>query len=274
MKVGLPISFALHALVLSGITFYGATTPTLEDTRIIPIELLTLADISNVRAKVATPEPIPEPTLEPMTVEEPVDAAAEEAPEVVVAPDEPVEKQAEAVLPDAEIVEDPVPEPLEVEKPEPEKPAFSLDDMAALVDKTRSSAPDKNQQKALVSETANIDYAAQSREGVGAGDGETVDLKTAVAAAMEKCWRMPADAVDPENLLVRIKVRLLPGGQVESAAQIDKSETRRLSPGNPYWPQAEAAAIRAVQKCAPYDFLDEERYGIWRDLTLNLRPQL
>ena len=85
---------------------------------------------------------------------------------------------------------------------------------------------------------------------------------------------MPAAAKDAENLQVRLNVKLVLGGHVESVTLIDQAASRRLSPGNEYWDVAERGAIAAVNKCAPYDFLPEARYGIWRELILNLRPQL
>jgi len=75
-------------------------------------------------------------------------------------------------------------------------------------------------------------------------------------------------------LQVRLNVKLVIGGHVESVTLIDQAASRRLSPGNEYWDVAERGAIAAVNKCAPYDFLPEERYGVWRELILNLRPQL
>ena len=216
---------------------------------------------------------IPEEQPEIMTSEAPMENAEEIAPEIKVTPQEqPVEKQVEITpeVVDEEVETIPEPEP----DPTPEPPSFDLDALSGLIDKTRETAPEANQQIALQNEAAQARYEEISRQAEGEGSGLSATEADLVANAMQKCWRMPAAAKDAENLLVRLNVKLVIGGFVESVNLIDQSASRRLSPGNEYWDVAERSAIAAVNKCAPYDFLPEERYGIWRELILNLRPQL
>ena len=146
--------------------------------------------------------------------------------------------------------------------------------LSGLIDRTRETAPIANQQVALQNETAQARYEEISRQAEGAGSGLSATEADLVANAMQKCWRMPAAAKDAENLQVRLNVKLVIGGFVDSVSLIDQAASRRLSPGNEYWDVAERSAIAAVNKCAPYDFLPEQRYGVWRELILNLRPQL
>jgi len=161
-----------------------------------------------------------------------------------------------------------------VEDPTPEPPSFDLDALSGLIDRTRDTAPEANQQVVLQSETAQARFADVARRAEGAGSGLSATEADLVANAMYKCWRMPAAAQDAENLQVRLNVKLVIGGHVESVTLIDQAASRRLSPGNEHWDIAERSAIAAVNKCAPYDFLPEARYGVWRELILNLRPQL
>ena len=161
-----------------------------------------------------------------------------------------------------------------VADPTPAPPSFDLDALSGLIDRTRETAPEANQQIALESETAQARFEDIARRAEGAGSGLAATEADLVANAMYKCWRMPAAAQDAENLQVRLNVKLVIGGYVESVTLIDQAESRRLSPGNVYWDVAERGAIAAVNKCAPYDFLPEARYGVWRELILNLRPQL
>ena len=151
---------------------------------------------------------------------------------------------------------------------------FDLDALSGLIDKTRETAPEANQQIVLESEIAQTRYEDISRRAEGLGSGLAATEADLVANAMYKCWRMPAAAKDAENLQVRLNVKLVIGGYVESVTLIDQAASRRLSPGNEYWDVAERSAIAAVNKCAPYDFLPEARYGVWRELILTLRPQL
>ena len=273
IKFGLPISLALHIGVFGGFTYFAAEAEPLGEATIIPVEILTVAPETNVSAAIKPKKPIiPDEQPEIMTSPTPMENAEEVAPEVKVAPkEEPVEKQAEAT-PELDEDAELIPEP--VEDPTPEPPSFDLDALSGLIDRTRDTAPAANQQVVLQSETAQARFADVARRAEGAGSGLSATEADLVANAMYKCWRMPAAAQDAENLQVRLNVKLVIGGHVESVTLIDQAASRRLSPGNEHWDIAERSAIAAVNKCAPYDFLPEARYGVWRELILNLRPQL
>ena len=262
-------------MYFGGFTFFAAEAKPLAEVKIIPVEILTVAPETNVSAAIKPPKPVlPEEQPEIMTSPTPMENAEEVAPEVNITPKEqPVEKQAE-VIPEISEEADPIAEPEPEPDPEPETPVFDLDALSGLIDKTRETAPEANQQVALESEIAQTRYEDIARRAEGAGSGQAATEADLVANAMYKCWRMPAAAKDAENLQVRLNVKLVIGGFVESVNLIDQAASRRLSPGNEYWDIAERSAIAAVNKCAPYNFLPEARYGIWRELILNLRPQL
>lgn len=274
IKLGLPISLGLHLAVFGGFTYFSAEAKPLDVAKVIPVDILIVAPETNVSAAIKRPQKpvIEEPEPEVMTTETPMENAEEAAPEVKIAPKEaPVEKQAEVV---PELVEDADIIPDLIEDPTPEPPSFDLDALSGLIDKTRETAPEANQQVALQSETAQARYEDRARRAEGVGSALSATEADLVANAMYKCWRMPAAATDAENLQVRLNVKLVIGGFVESVTLIDQAASHRLSPGNAYWEVAERSAIAAVNKCAPYDFLPEERYGVWRELILNLRPKL
>jgi len=271
IKFGLPISLALHVGVFGGFTYFAAEAKPLAEAKVIPVEILTVAPETNVSAAIK-PQKRDVPSEQPdiMTSETPMENAEDVAPELKVAPKEQaVEKQAE-ITPELTEEADVIPEP----DPTPEPPSFDLDALSGLIDKTRETAPEANQQVALESETAQARFEEIARRAEGEGSGLAATEADLVANAMYKCWRMPAAAKDAENLQVRLNVKLVIGGYVESVSLIDQAASRKLSPGNEYWDVAERGAIAAVNKCAPYDFLPEERYGVWRELILNLRPQL
>jgi len=277
IKLGLPISLALHLGVFGGFTLFSADAKPLEPGKIIPVEILSVDETTNVQAAIKRPKPkpVPEPEIEQpdiMTTQTPMKNAENEGETVKITPNEATpEKQAEVIVPvesdDAVLIEPETPK-------DPEPPAFDLNKIAGLVDKTRETAPDKNQQIALQSETNNIRYDEFAREAAGEGSGMSATEIDLLVSAMQKCWRMPAAAQDAENLRVRLSVNFILGGHVENVELIDQAASRKLSPGNPFWAQAEREAISAVHKCAPYDFLPDERYGVWRELVLNLRPEL
>ena len=259
--------------VFGGFTYFAAEAKPLAEAKVIPVEILTVAPETNVSAAIKRPKRVvPDEQPEIMTSATPMENAEEIAPEVKVTPKEqPVEQQAELtpeIVEEAEVIPEPKPDPT------PEPPSFDLDALSGLIDKTRETAPEANQQVALENESAQARFEDIARRAEGAGSGASATEADLVANAMYKCWRMPAAAKDAENLQVRLNVKLVIGGFVESVTLIDQAASRRLSPGNEYWDVAERSAIAAVNKCAPYDFLPEERYGVWRELILNLRPQL
>ncbi len=273
MRFGLPISFMAHGLfVLGGIFVFGRTIPTLDEGEIVAVEILTLAEFTNVRAALKRPEKIkltePEPEA-PMQLETPMenaevvsdtvekrrDVAAEKAPEDKP---EPV-KVAEAT---------PTPEPLKDDKPKPpEKPVFDLDALSDIVNRTRDAAPEKNQQVALQSEKNVYEFADVARTASGEGTGLSVSLLDKLQTEMMRCWRESRDAVNPESLVVQFRVRLLPDGYVEKVDLI--GETGR----GPYARVARQRAAAAIKKCEPYDFLPAESYSGWKDMTLSFRPR-
>jgi len=293
MKAGLPISLLLHGGVMFGALVFSGKVQPLAEGRVIPIELITIAPETNIKAAVKRPKREPVKEEQPiLKLEKPAESAPEiapdikkvfkpkpKAPEILKAPPkaepEPV-KTAEAVIPDAaaeEIIVDLVVPDVQPE-PEPKEEVFSLDSLAGLIDKSRETAPDKNTQVALQSETNQYAFADTARAGTGEGNAMTLSELDALQSAMYKCWRIPVDAVDPEKLLVRLEVKMLRGGLVEDVRVIDRAKSRRQAPGNPFWDIAEQRAVRAVAQCAPYDFLPDEKFGDWRSLILNFRPQL
>ncbi|WP_026941927.1 cell envelope integrity protein TolA [Hellea balneolensis] len=280
MKLGLPISFVLHgAAIFGGMFVYSGAVKPLPETRIIPIEIVSVSETTNIRAAIRTPKPekITPPDMEPMTLETPMENApeeadAKEAPKEAEQPTESV-KEAEVKIPD----EDAIPRPdkvIEDVSEEPELPAFDLDKLSSMIDRSRETAPEKNQQKVLQSESNNYVFAENSRASSGAGTEMTINEMDALQSAMYKCWRMPADAKNPEKLVVRLSVKILPDGFVQDVKIIDSARQRRNDPGNPFWDVAEQRAVRAVSQCGPYDFLPAEKYSQWKDMTLNFRPNV
>jgi len=169
--------------------------------------------------------------------------------------------------------ESPIDEPEdEAVKDEPEAPVFSLDDLSALIDRSRDTQPEANQQKILQSEETLYAFADVARRGAGAGDGLALSEIDALRAAMYKCWRIPADAKDPESLIIPVNVKLYRDGYVASVKL--KNAGRIAGSSNPYMKIAADNALRAVSKCAPYDFLPAGRYDDWKEMNLTFRPVL
>lgn len=265
MKFGWPISLVLHGIfVLGGLVVFASGIEAYEETKIIPIEMLTISEYDNIRASVKKkPDVEPVPDV-PMELETPLEnAQAEDAPKDTV--QEPEESAPAQAIPEEKTAE--------VTKPKaPEKPAFDLESMSALVDKARAAQPEADQQKTLQSEENFYAYAENARQAVGAGTDLTVNEITALKSAMYRCWRIPLDAKNPEELVVSVRVKLRGDGVVQSADLVDPGAIRRSS--NPYMAVAAQRAVNAVTKCAPYDFLPPDKYDTWKDMVLRFKPEI
>lgn len=275
MRAGLPISLFLHAGVLFGASVVFSTVEPLETGRVVPVELITVAEFTDIRASLERREPVvtPEPEL-PMQVETSVDNAAEVDDVINVAPDEEVTADPIAppeTLPEKSDEREPEPEP---EKIVEAKKSFDLDRISSLIDKSKDTSTVADSQIADEGSEERIVYADQAREGIGSGTQMTLSELDALNSAMYRCWRTPVDVTDLEKLIVRLQVDMLPGGFIKDVQVIDRAASRRASPGNPFWDIAEMRAVQAVTKCAPYDFLPQEKFDQWQSLILNFRPKL
>lgn len=275
MQAGLPISLLLHAGVIFGANLAFSRMEPLEQGRVVPVELITIDEFTNIRASLKRERPETEPDVEPEPPMQ-VETAAENAPEVAdttnVTPDE-------EFVADAPVPRETVPDAIDMTAPEPrpEKEAalsFDLDRISEMIDTSKDTASVADSQIAEEGSDERLVYDDRAREGIGAGSAMTLSELDALNSAMYRCWRTPVDATDLELLVVRLRVDMLPGGFVEDVRVIDRATQRRRAPGNPFWDVAEMRAVQAVKKCAPYDFLPADKFDQWQSLILNFRPQL
>ena len=62
MKFGFFISLAAHGVALyGGLALYKGELKPLEETRIIPIDIVSIAEVTNVKAAIKPPKPVPKP---------------------------------------------------------------------------------------------------------------------------------------------------------------------------------------------------------------------
>jgi hypothetical protein len=271
MRAGLPISLFLHAGVLFGASLAFSTVEPLEQGRVVPVELITVAEFTDIRASLERRDPVvqPDPIL-PMQVETSAENAPDVADVINVAPDE--EASVEPIAPPETIPEES--DTLETEVVAEAAPSFDLDRISSLIDRSKDTSTVADSQIADEGAEERLVYADRAREGIGSGTQMTLSELDALNSAMYRCWRKPVDATDLEKLVVRLQVDMLPGGFIKDVRVIDRAASRRAAPGNPFWDVAEMRAVQAVTKCAPYDFLPQEKFDQWQSLILNFRPRL
>jgi hypothetical protein len=257
-------SGALHAVVIAAASFAWPHAFELseEPSDIIPVELMTVADVTNVQPKVVVPPretqpleippPAPPPVPPPPPLEE-----IEVAPDEEKAPPPPEPKQL------AEVAKPPPAPPLPRQRPRPTPPPpqFSVDSVLALLDSRAPKAP--TPPEAPVAEVPT--------KGLGAQNASTLDLRDALLAQIRECWNVPVGAPTPEKLIVQVRVFLARDGSLAQPPSLEPS-TRAAAASNPYMRTAAEAALRAVNVCEPYKLLPADRYDAWREIVMTFDP--
>ena len=91
MRAGLPISLLLHSGVLFGATIAFSTVDPLEQGRVVPVEMITVAEFTDIRESLKRTKPSPPaPDPQPMLVKEAAENAPDAADTTKIAPDQEV----------------------------------------------------------------------------------------------------------------------------------------------------------------------------------------
>ena len=233
------------------------------------------------------PPPKPEPTPEPTPAATPPEPTPPDPIEQQI--DEAATEQASAPVPQnvpipADKPRPPAPVKVAEAKPEPEKP------VEQKTADTKKPAPAKETKKAdkTTPEASEFDadkIAALLNREKSAGGGakrstQTASLGTdrttgeklslsemdALRGQIQKCWSPPSGVSEAGSLRISIQMRLSPSGALEARPQIvdggGSSMIERV---------AGEAALRAVQRCAPYN-LPAAKYDTWADVIVNFDP--
>ena len=269
LKRSLIASCALHVAVIAAASFAWPHAFDLseEPSDIIPVELMTVAEATNVVAKVVEQPPEPkEPEAQPPAPAPPPPPPPEE---VEVAPPLPEEKPTPPPEPPKVVESKPPPAPpvpRQRPKPEPPQPQFSVDSVLALLD---SKAPKQAPTPPTPPPQAQIAEAPQ--KGLGAQTASTLDLRDALLSQIRECWNVPVGAPTPEKLIVQVRVFLARDGSLAQPPLLEPG-TRAAAASNPYMRTAAEAALRAVNVCEPYKLLPADRYDAWREIVMTFDP--
>ena len=269
-------SLALHGAIIVGTLFTVSHTLDIADMSppVVPIDLVTIADKTNIRASAhhmhhiaPTPTPpvpkeMPTPPTPPQVQPQQQPPPAPPAPPTPPKEAEPLAEAPQPVIPKHR--PPPVPKP-EVKQPE-EKPqaddkkkSFDVDKVLALLNKvspSQAAAPDAPEGQRNV-------------RGFGAQNAMTADLVTALRSQIRPCWNVGAISGDPnpERLVVSFDLFLNPDGSVAQPPQLLANSS------DPYFHAAAEAAVRAIYTCAPYK-LPADRYAQWKEIKpFNFSPQ-
>jgi len=239
------------------------------------------------------PVPEPKPTPEPKPVEK-VEQPTAKATEVAALPDPatPVVPEPPAPTPEPEVSEDGleklieenrIPVPKVAVRPKPAKPnTAKTDDRKQLAELTKAAGkPDAPKKKEAKKET-KLQNKKKASSGGQKKSTKTASLGTsqgkpagklsrsemdALRSAVERCASGISGQLISENLQIKIVIKLAPDGSIKSIPVVDtvggtSAEQRRYGP----------AMLRAVKRCAPYDFLPKDKYNTWAEIVPTFYP--
>ena len=280
MRGAIAISAVLHVSIIV-IAYFGV--PELSDgaevTSVpIPVELVMIAEVTTPPPPKVKPEPAeaePEaqvtapPPAEvevPAVAPRPIEEEPEEAPEPTPLPKE----KPEVVEPAPEPKPKPVAKrlaPAPRHKPE-RHPDFDPDRIAALLNKDQDEPPPPRiepEEEPAPPETEEPapDLAARVR------DMLSISPVDDIRRQFRSCWSFPGGARAPEDLIVKVRIRLKPDGDLIGEPRV--VETGRL--GDPFFRAAAEAAVRAVHKCTPLKRLPQLDYNEWNEIELTFDPR-
>ncbi|WP_417490655.1 hypothetical protein [Maricaulis sp.] len=274
---GFVLSLFVHlGIIAAGLIYLPRAAQMFDAAPIIPIDIVTLGEMTSVRARAPDPVPEPEEALEEATIEDEI-AAPPPAPE----PEPEPEQAAEVIDAEPESVPEPVtpePEP-EPEPEEPSPPVRQPPQRIVQPPETRPSEPsladllgDLERQVADARQDAGAPDQGAERSAVGTGASNTADLATLIRSQTYRCWRTVADMPNPETLGVVVEVRLNRDGSLSGPPRV-KDLGRIQASGNSFWLTAAERAQTAVLDCAPYS-LPADRYSQWRLIEVNFHVDL
>jgi outer membrane biosynthesis protein TonB len=254
--LGLIAAVLLHVVIIGATLFSFAhkLDITAEEAPVVPVDLVTLAQKTNLRAMVKEqPKAPPKDDVQP----------APPTPQPVVTPppqakpDVPDQAPSEPAIAKAEPAPVPVAKPVEkpVTPPKPVKQAFDINNIAALL----------NKQQPAAASVRNAKTGPHNVKAFGNADAMTADLQDSLRSQIAQCWSPPVGAPRAEDLIVDFDLFLGKDGSVAQPPQLTGDSASAAS-GNPYTRAAAEAARRAIYECAPYK-LPADRYDQWREIN-------
>jgi hypothetical protein len=174
---------------------------------------------------------------------------------------------------------EPLPEPLPTPKaaPAPPKPAVS----AKAAVKLAPPAPPAPKAKPKATTLSN-DFLKGIPVDKSAGKGEAPrvaaispiamnGLIALIASQVKPCYTVPVGGTDVTSLVSRVRLRLKKDGSIGVAPELI-GNVGITSANQPYLRQMNEAAMRALQRCAPYKLPADLYEGGWEDLIFRFNP--
>ncbi|WP_395449582.1 hypothetical protein ACHMW7_07000 [Aminobacter sp. UC22_36] len=216
-----------------------------------------------VPATEVTPQPQPKQDVKPDPVAETIVSDQAEA-EAVKLPENAPSPEAKPQPPQAQTAKTPDRKQDDKQtqqassKPKSEEKEFNADEVAALLNKQKPSGGGAKR---------STEQASLGGKKDTGGNKLSQSEMDALRGQVQRCWNVPAGAMDGGGLKVSIQFNLTPSGEVEGRPEI-------ISGGGSAGIERAAAesARRAVLQCAPYNLPADKYAGGWDQVIVNFDP--
>lgn len=151
------------------------------------------------------------------------------------------------------------PEPIPPKRPPaPKQPKFDADKIAALLDQ-RAPQREATTGKELTAPTLGTALGNASQLSQSELD--------ALRARLMALWNPPVGIQNPEDYVVRIRIRLSRDGRLSAPPMVLSSGRGQV------YDSARDSAVRAVFQGQPFSMLKPEHYDTWKDIEVTFDPR-
>lgn len=290
MRADWTISACCHLVVVGAalVSFAPARLPA-KHVESIAVNIVTDTNTSELtRGQIEAPkQDKPAPFVEKIGEEKPVDnPAAKIAPREVTAstdatpppsPPEPKETPNKKAEPKRDVIAD------AIKKDDAKKAEQKKVDAKVPTPPKRPPQPQKQEHKfdprkleALLDKrdpqrTAATGAALNNNVALGApkatGRQLTQSELDALRARLTQLWSPPAGAVNPDEIVVTIRIRLKPDGTLADGPEVKTRGTSHL------FMASRDSAVRAILRGQPFTMLRPETYETWKDIEITFDPR-
>lgn len=280
MKSSVTISTLGHAVLLAwGLVSFSAKPFDSGTAEALPVDVISSSEFSQMTAGVKTapkteapkplvekvapdPKPVKDPT--PKISEKPeIEAAKADAPPPVPQVKPQPEAKPEEKKPDeiAEALKKEVVKP----PPAPKKPPPPKLDMSKIENKLALLDKRDQRRSAANGQTLNATPSLGTATGLSATLNQSeID---ALRSHLAQCWSPPTGVTEAKELVVQVRFQLTQDGTLIAEPQIMNRSSNAL------FQIAAESVMRAVHRCAPYNFLPPAKYDVWKDLEVKFDPR-
>lgn len=262
-------SAALHAaLLVAVLVSWPWLAKPLHVGDVVPVTLMTSADLPAAKPAIAAPEPAPAATEAPVAQASPQMAAPDETP----TPSPPARKAEPHPTPKpapqtAQAAPQPAPTPHKPVSTKPAtKPAPDVDWTQLAANLTHQARPSGPHQSSAAHGPPRPEQAVQARTTAGVSDAAASAALSSLAGELQRLWNPNCEAQGAAGVTIKVTFQLGSSGRL-----IGSPVSSQAGSGDAVVKAASDRAVRAVYQGEPFSDLPPALYG--QRITVNFNPK-